>query len=323
MEPSPAFSFPLDQILRQFRAGSIDKYEFSRRMHRCHLGLFEYSRAIENTQIQEVQITREGVFLATRDGLRFPLDEQDQYVPSVQLLNFGDYEALERGLIFQILEPGMTCFDIGANIGWYSLVIARKLPDCRVVAFEPIADTYRKLQRNIALNALGNITALQCGLAETEGEQTFYVAPEISGAASGADILGWKSVQAQRCHVRTLDAVRKEMGVCVDFVKCDVEGAELFVFKGARACLSEDKPVVFCEMLRKWSAKFNYHPNEIIGLFAAEGYQCHAVGRQGLERIDRMEETTEPTNFVFLHPQSHAKTVEKLRRAGMMGGGVG
>jgi hypothetical protein len=53
----------------------------------------------------------------------------------------------------------------------------------------------------------------------------------------------------------------------VDFIKCDVEGAELFVYQGAKATLMQQKPIVFTEMLRKWAAKFDYHPNDIIALF--------------------------------------------------------
>ena len=78
--------------------------------------------------------------------------------------------------------------------------------------------------------------------------------------------------------VRTLDSVARKKGIRrLDFLKCDVEGGELLVFKGGLQTLQHHKPVIFCEMLRKWSAPFGYHPNDIITLLGELGYLCFTV----------------------------------------------
>jgi len=89
----------------------------------------------------------------------------------------------------------------------------------------------------------------------------------------------------QECNVKTLDDFINKKKIKIDFIKCDVEGAELFVFLGAKKVLLEHKPIIFCEMLRKWCKKFKYHPNEIILLFYKLGYKCFYINNSNNQKI--------------------------------------
>jgi hypothetical protein len=104
----------------------------------------------------------------------------------------------------------------------------------------------------------------------------------------------------------------RENKLQVDFIKCDVEGAELFVFQGAIETLRDQKPVIFTEMLRKWAAKFNYHPNQIISLFTELGYQCYFSQENLLRKFSLMNDETEQTNFFFIHPERHKSLIQSL-----------
>jgi hypothetical protein len=64
-------------------------------------------------------------------------------------------------------------------------------------------------------------------------------------------------------------------------------------------------------MLRKWAAKFNYHPNDIIDLFKSIGYKCFYSSNGKLKGIDFISEDTIPTNFFFLQPNAHADLIMK------------
>ena len=79
----------------------------------------------------------------------------------------------------------------------------------------------------------------------------------------------------------------------------------MFAFRGAADIIERDHPVVFSEMLRKWSAKFDYHPNDIISFFRERGYQCHALGENGVSPVDAVTDSTVETNFIFLHTVKH------------------
>ena len=97
----------------------------------------------------------------------------------------------------------------------------------------------------------------------------------------------------------------------IDFLKCDVEGGELLVFKGAAKVISRDVPIIFSEMLRKWTAKFNYHPNDIIDFLSAFGYHCFVLSEGKIRRFTVVDEGTKETNYLFLHPQKHAEKIER------------
>ena len=109
------------------------------------------------------------------------------------------------------------------------------------------------------------------------------------------------------CELRLLDSILEWLDPesKVDFIKCDVEGNELFVIQGGMALISHHKPVLLLELLRKWSARFNYHPNKVINLLGDIGYKAYVVTPdKGLLHIPAITEDTIQTNFFFVHPES-------------------
>jgi hypothetical protein len=112
--------------------------------------------------------------------------------------------------------------------------------------------------------------------------------------------------------VKRLDEFIDENPVKIDFIKCDVEGAELLVYQGGLETIKRDNPIIFTEMLRKWSAKFNYHPNQIIDLMAEIGYDCFTVCDHNLSRFSLMDDTTLETNFFFLHREKHSQQIQNF-----------
>jgi hypothetical protein len=72
--------------------------------------------------------------------------------------------------------------------------------------------------------------------------------------------------------------------------------------------LGNHKPILLCELLRKWSAFFGYHPNEVVDLLQSIGYNIYTVGSSGtLVEFSRITEETIQTNFFFVHPQSRLR----------------
>ena len=239
-------------------------------------------------------------------------DPLDWRMAPIEILNFGVYEQTEWDVMAQLIPPAATVFDIGANIGWYSMNIARQAPSVQVHAFEPLPPTYGYLARNVALNQLPNVHLHNFGLSNRAEHLTFYFYPEGSGNASAADLGNSPNKQAFICEVKTLDDFVQETGLAVDFIKCDVEGAELFVFQGGVATLQRQQPVIFTEMLRKWAATFGYHPNDIIALLGSIGYRCFTAQDSRLSPFVAMDENTLETNFFFLHGDRHQECIMAL-----------
>jgi len=136
------------------------------------------------------------------------------------------------------------------------------------------------------------------------GERIFYADPEILGAASTSSAAGDQGVE-HRCLVRKLDEVLADIHTGADFIKIDVEGAELLVLEGGIDTIRTSKPIIFAEMLRKHAATFDYHPNDIIDLLASENYRCFYSRNGELIEFFLMDDCTEEKNFFFLHKENH------------------
>jgi FkbM family methyltransferase len=300
-----------EQLRKDFEEGRIPKSEYIRKMSEIHSAqLFSYSDFIMDTDIREIQITSKRVEVVTRrNGIRLVCDPDDQRLVSNEILNFRDYEVEEVesiiGLIRASSKPEPVFFDIGANIGWYSIRIAQEFRRARLFAFEPIPSTFKLLSEHLKLNCIENVQALNYGLSDENKDVSFYYYREGSGNASLSNVASRDSVELIESRVRKLDDVVNELGVFPDFIKCDVEGAELKVFKGAINTLKTRTPTVLTEMLRKWSAKFNYHPNDIIALFSDIGYECYVIKKGKLVRFYSVTDDTVETNYIFRHQDKH------------------
>ncbi len=245
------------------------------------------------------------------NDIKLICDKDDLRIIPIEILNFGNYEKEELDVILQLIDDGSCVFDIGANIGWYSINIGKRKKDARIYSFEPIPKTFSYLVNNLENNNSCNVQPFNFGFSDEEKELVFYYYPEGSGNASSIDLTGRDDVDRITCKVNTIDNFISTNDLHVDFIKCDVEGAELFVFKGGIKAIKNDKPIIFTEMLRKWASKFNYHPNEIIGLLGGIGYRCYIINNGYLIEFNKMDDTTIETNYLFLHPERHGDVIKK------------
>lgn len=293
----------LKTVLNSFESGDLTKPEYIDRMFEIHRSLFDYSRRLPDTDIASIEIRDGSVVITSRStGVRISCNEDDKRLAPIEILNFGHYEREESAMMMRLVRDTDTILDIGANVGWYSINFAKRHPRARIHAFEPIPQTFRQLEGNIQMNGCENVRAANVGLSNREDTLKFFYYATGSGNASSANLANDPSTLELSCAVTTLDSHCRKSNISVDFIKCDVEGAELFVFQGGRETIGRDKPVIFAEMLRKWSAKFNYHPNEILKLLFDLGYRCFTVHGTKLREFFVMDETTIETNFIFCHP---------------------
>jgi len=304
----------LEQLKSRYLSGALEKGEYIKQMCALHAHLFEYPSLIADADIESIEIRRDSVIVTSRDcGVRLILDIHDTGSPGIGLLNFGAYERGEAGMFFRLIQGSGDVLDIGANLGWYSLNIAKRFPQKRVHAFEPVPTTFAKFEANIRLNGLNNISPYNVALSDKSGAVIVYL-PSRSGAASMQDLSGEQSVQEVRCMTDRLDDFVESKGIAIGYIKCDVEGAELLVFDGGLKAIARDQPIILTEMLRKWSARFGYHPNNIIELLRGLGYSCFVLHGDGLRKIQSVNEETIETNYFFLHEDKHTQQISILSR---------
>lgn len=164
----------------------------------------------------------------------------------------GRYEVEERKFVADYLNEGMVFFDIGANLGIYTLIGARRVGhNGQVHSFEPAPSEFRRLMTNVRVNRLENVVCNQLAVAERCGRRDFYVCGGHWGSFSGFGL------PAVRARVRKIDVqsttldeyVAQQALSRLDLVKVDVEGAELFVLEGgASRVWLRFRPIVLCEL---------------------------------------------------------------------------
>jgi FkbM family methyltransferase len=202
----------------------------------------------------------------------------------------GAVEETEMRFLNQFVRSGDTVLDIGANVGFYTVRLSRLVgPQGMVHAFEPIQETFDILAyvtqtlklRNVLLYL--NAVADQVGVLEmlvpkdSRGIANFYLA-HLDQNEIGSD---------SRVSIRskTIECLREKGLPTVSFIKCDVEGAELLVLKGAQGLLVSDRPVLLCEVSER--SQFSESNGAEVFVFlhrlGFQGYSCCA------ERLVRCE----------------------------------
>jgi FkbM family methyltransferase len=262
--------------------GQVSKPDYFENIYDCHAYLFDYSEFIHDTNVSKIEIDDDDVVITCRNSqLKLVCTKGEKRSIPLTLLSLGDYEADELNMQLKLINDGDTVFDVGGNIGWYALHVAQAKPNSVVHSFEPLPPTFTQLNKNVELNNIKNVETHNFGFSDQVGNFEFFLDPTISGNASLTNVADKENIQKFVCNVTTMDDYVKNENHKVDFIKCDVEGAELLVFKGGADTIDKQKPVIFTEMLRKWSAKFNYHPNDIINLLQQLDYQAFILNNGG------------------------------------------
>lgn len=150
----------------------------------------------------------------------------------------GDVEAT----LLDLLGDGDTVYDIGANVGWFSLLAARTVGSRgRVVAFEPSLANASLLERNATVNGFDNISVIPAAVGDRDGWASFSNASSLKGKLQDAG-------EAQ-VPILSLDAWLTETGEKPpEVLKVDVEGAEAAVLRGMRQTLHTHKPALIIEL---------------------------------------------------------------------------
>jgi len=160
----------------------------------------------------------------------------------------GEAETAIQNILVERLRQGMVFYDLGANIGLFSLLAARLVgPTGQVVSFEPDPDTAVRLERNIQRNGFQNMTVIRAGVWSTSGKRRFEVADASSPDHGVGKFAAENATGSITVDCVALDDLSGKIAA-PDAIKCDVEGAEIEALLGAKKILTEHKPWIVCEL---------------------------------------------------------------------------
>jgi len=161
---------------------------------------------------------------------------------------YGTWEPDVVAAIEGSVKPGWTAVDVGAHIGYYTLLLSRLVGgEGRVFSFEALPQNFAVLSENIALNRLAQTKPVNRAVVDRSGPLQMSI-PEQGSMPEGASVLSYRGKSLVEVDAVSLDDFCANLPGQVDFLKLDVEGAEEMVLRGARALISKSHPVMEIEI---------------------------------------------------------------------------
>jgi FkbM family methyltransferase len=206
-------------------------------------------------------------------GHRMYLDKLD----SLRLSLHKGYEAGETRLTMDMVKPNHVVLDLGANIGYYTLIFSKLVgPGGRVYAFEPDPTNFELLGRNVRTNKYENATLVQKAVSDTTGSVKLYLSELSSGDHRIYDSHDGRS--ASEVEVIRLDDYFQDVSFKADFIKMDIQGAEHKALGGMMRLIERSGPVtVLTEFWPFGLTQAGSDPRAFLDLFKSLGFRIQHV----------------------------------------------
>lgn len=214
------------------------------------------------------------VILAEASGYKFYVDMKDRFIAPVIIAD--KFEQNEKIEILKYTNEDTIFLDIGANIGYYSVLLSDKVK--KVYAFEPVTENYLLLNKNIEVNNLKNVTAVHKALSNKNGEVEMFI-DKLNGGGHSMQINNVLDTNSSEFipSIRLDDYIESEGIENINLIKIDVQGAEGLVFEGAMETLKKFKPIIMMEYDPKMLSNFGTDPEKLLNMFKEMGYTIKVI----------------------------------------------
>lgn len=211
------------------------------------------------------------------EGFKLVVHQHDTII-SESIRNSRVWAQAETRLFRELLKPGMVVVDVGANIGYFSLLASTLVgPDGRVHAFEPDPVNYGLLKKSVRLNRASNIEVVQAALSNNDNPISLFLNSDNKG-----DHRIWEATGESRTKITvkamTLDRYLNETGTVPTFIKIDVQGAEGQVLEGMKETLARSAPAyLILEFWPEALRRCETDPQRVIQQISDAGFTIRVV----------------------------------------------
>lgn len=200
------------------------------------------------------------------------------------------YEPHITRMFEELLQPGMGVVDVGAHIGYFTLLAARQVgPEGRVYAFEPAPANYEILRQNIALNEYRNITATAKAVCDAPGTTRFFMQRDTVGHSLYPTTIG-RGKTAIDVETTSLDDFFAKVGWPeVHLIKMDIEGAEAAALAGMERLAGRSRRLsIVMEFIPHIQRQAGVDPRELLRKLKEMGFTTRILTDDGLGPLDEM-----------------------------------
>lgn len=263
----------------------------------------------EHTTLAPFALEIDGPRGPVRVRYAFDLTGDVQQAMRAQLEGGQFFEPSTTHLLLKVLKPGDTFLDIGAHIGYFSMLAAAVVgPDGEVLAFEPSPDNFRQLVEHVALNGFTNVLPFHLALGDSEQVAALHLNADNDGGNALWDVRlhqdNHKSRRTPRVHptyVTRLDRVLRGRPMrSLKLVKIDIEGSEVLALRGAVETLARlQVPFVIAEVNRSGLEMMGTSETDLRVLMTGLGYETWVIQDVEPELVPLANDATVDGNFVF------------------------
>ena len=299
-------------LMDSYKKNEMNIYEYMAKIHEFNKVLFYFPQRLKNSDIKSIEITESGLIFSFKSTEIKMFSDMGCRSATLETLNFSKYEPGDSDMVFKLIQDQSVIFDVGAHIGWYTLQFAKRCPNAKIYSFEPMPTTFTYLESNLELNDVNNVQAFNFGLGAIKESQIFHYFGGGSAIASAQNLIDHEKTEKIPCLIKKLDDVVQNLEITkMDFLKCDAEGAELFILQGGLQSLKEFLPIIYIELVDLWCQKFAYTVQDVANLLRDLGYESFSASYPFLNKEDVINPTDEKYNFFFLHSEKHKHIIEK------------
>ncbi|MHA1381251.1 MAG: FkbM family methyltransferase [Candidatus Helarchaeota archaeon] len=223
-----------------------------------------------------------GIILIDVQGNKMYVDCRDKGVTPF-LLTKGVYEKYETVLFKKLIKPGMVVIDIGANIGYYSLIAAKLVGSkSKVYAFEPEPRNYRLLVKNIKINSYNNIIPIQKAASNKQGKTKLFTDKGNLGNPSFSEDNISEKEGFVNVKTITLDEFFENLVIDnnIIFIKIDAQGAEGLILEGAERLLKNNNLIIIMEFWPYGLKNLGTNPTKLLNKLYEYGFKIKHIDEQ-------------------------------------------
>jgi len=256
-------------------------------------------QTVKSGKIRPFCIDEQGLWFKTKYGFSIYSNLKDRIL---ELDVNASWEQMESSFIADNIKEGDVFVDVGANIGYFSMLAARQKA-AKVLAVEPVPGTYEMLNMNIKHNMLDNVIESFNIALGSEKRTAKFVSSLGPKSHMEYDVDNVHSdLPTIDVHVTTLDDLLKDRGKItrIDFIKVDIEGGEYGFLLGARKTIEAFKPIILMEVEEHRLVKYNATTEEVFNFMNDLGYKYLSVAGDSITKGNICEEDLKRArNFIF------------------------